>query len=71
MSKKTTARTPAARKAFTKKPVKKERAPDLEINPDVLEFIEALDRFKKRHGRPFPNWSEVLYVLQSLGYLKS
>ena len=42
----------------------------LEVSPDVLEFIEALDRFKIEHGRPFPNWSEVLHVLKQLGYAK-
>lgn len=39
-----------------------------EIDADALEFIDALDRFKKQHGRPFPSWSEVLYVLKELGY---
>ena len=39
-----------------------------DIDADALEFIEALDRFKKQHGRPFPSWSEVLYVLKGLGY---
>lgn len=44
-------------------------APPLaEIDADALEFIEAIDRFKKQHGRPFPNWSEVLMVLRDLGY---
>jgi hypothetical protein len=42
----------------------------LEINADVLEFIEAIDRFKKEHGRPFPSWSEVLHIVRSLGYHK-
>lgn len=40
----------------------------LEIDDEVLEFIAALDRFKKEHGRPFPSWSEVLHVLRALGY---
>ncbi|MBX3464176.1 MAG: hypothetical protein KF830_13465 [Planctomycetes bacterium] len=44
-------------------------APQLaEIDAEVLEFIEALDRFKRQHGRPFPSWSEVLMVLRDLGY---
>jgi len=42
--------------------------PMAEIDADALEFIEAIDRFKKQHGRPFPNWSEVLMVLRELGY---
>ena len=44
-------------------------APPLaEVDAEALEFIEALDRFKKQHGRPFPSWSEVLLVLRQLGY---
>jgi len=44
-------------------------APPLaEVDADVLEFIDALDRFKKQNGRPFPSWSEVLLVLRQLGY---
>ncbi|HEX5050947.1 MAG TPA: hypothetical protein VFZ65_04170 [Planctomycetota bacterium] len=44
-------------------------APQLaEVDGDVLEFIEAIDRFKKQNGRPFPSWSEVLLVLRRLGY---
>lgn len=42
----------------------------LDVDHDVLEFIEALDRFKQLHGRPFPSWSEVLHVLKELGYSK-
>jgi len=39
-----------------------------EVDDEVLEFIEAVDRFKKQHGRPFPSWSEVLLILRQLGY---
>jgi FMN phosphatase YigB (HAD superfamily) len=39
-----------------------------DLDADALEFIAALDRFKKKHGRPFPSWSEVLTVLRELGY---
>jgi hypothetical protein len=43
----------------------------LDVDAEVLEFIEALDRFKKDHGRPFPSWSEVLHVLRGLGYRRA
>jgi hypothetical protein len=39
-----------------------------EVDAEVLEFIAALDRFKKDHSRPFPSWSEVLLVVRQLGY---
>ena len=42
-----------------------------DLGDDELEFIAALDRFKKANGRPFPTWSEVLQVLRSLGYRKA
>lgn len=37
-------------------------------SPDEVEFIEAVNRYKRDHGRPFPTWGEVLDVLKSLGY---
>lgn len=43
---------------------------DVEIDPDALEFIAALDKYKKIHSRPFPSWSEVLFVIKQLGYRK-
>lgn len=39
-----------------------------EMPGDVLEFITAIDDYKRLHQRPFPTWSEVLEVLKSLGY---
>ncbi|MFN0009756.1 MAG: hypothetical protein ACKVXR_17825 [Planctomycetota bacterium] len=41
-----------------------------EMPPDVIEFMTAMDDYKRRHGRPFPNWSEVLQVVKSLGYCR-
>lgn len=35
-----------------------------------VEFMRAMDDYKRRSGRPFPTWSEVLEVLTSLGYRK-
>lgn len=43
---------------------------DVEIDPAALEFIAALDKYKKIHSRPFPSWSEVLFVIKQLGYKK-
>lgn len=38
------------------------------VDKDVLEFIAAIDDFKRVNGRPFPSWSEVLLVVRQLGY---
>ena len=35
-----------------------------------LEFMMAMQEHKRRTGRMFPTWGEVLEVLQSLGYTK-
>ncbi|MFN4918028.1 MAG: hypothetical protein ACK5MM_01320 [Planctomyces sp.] len=35
-----------------------------------IEFMRAMDDYKRKSGRPFPTWSEVLEVLLSLGYRK-
>jgi hypothetical protein len=35
------------------------------------EFKQAMDEYKRRSGRMFPTWSEVLEVLRSLGYEKT
>src|SRR3954463_2453635 len=35
-----------------------------------VEFMNALDDYKRKSGRMFPTCSEVLEVIQSLGYVK-
>lgn len=42
-----------------------------QMAPEVLEFIQAIDDYKRLHGRPFPNWSEVLDIVKQLGYERS
>ena len=37
---------------------------------DEVEFMKAMDDYKRRSGRMFPTWSEVLEVVRSLGYAK-
>jgi hypothetical protein len=36
----------------------------------AAEFQQAIEEYKRRSGRMFPTWSEVLEVLQGLGYEK-
>jgi hypothetical protein len=44
---------------------------DREYGPEELEFMQALDRYKRTSGRMFPTCSEVLEVLRSLGYQRA
>jgi hypothetical protein len=37
---------------------------------DEVEFMNALDDYKRKSGRMFPTCSEVLEVVRGLGYLK-
>ncbi len=39
-----------------------------EYTDDEIEFMRAMDDYKRRAGRQFPTWSEVLEVLKSMGY---
>jgi len=35
-----------------------------------MEFMQAIQDYKRASGRMFPTWSEVLEVLHGLGYAK-
>jgi hypothetical protein len=35
-----------------------------------IEFMTAMDKYRRESGRPFPTWSEVLEVVMALGYQK-
>ncbi len=37
---------------------------------EEIEFMAAMDEYKRRNGRMFPTCSEVLEVIRSLGYQK-
>ena len=41
-----------------------------DYNEDEIEFMKAMDQYKRDNRRPFPTWSEVLEVLRALGYRK-
>jgi hypothetical protein len=53
-----------------------ERSATGPVNPDsmsaeVIEFITAVDEYKRKRGRPFPSWSEILEIVVQLGYRKA
>lgn len=41
-----------------------------EYTPDELEFMKALDKYKRDNRRPHPDWCEVMDVFRALGYRK-
>jgi hypothetical protein len=38
---------------------------------DEVEFMQAMDEYKRRNGRMFPTCSEILEVVRDLGYSKT
>src|SRR5258708_3317774 len=38
---------------------------------DEVEFMHALDQYKRANGRMFPTCSEILEVIRALGYQKA
>ncbi len=61
-------------KASSKKAAKKPQpltSKPADMTKDVLEFIQAIDDYKRTEGRPFPTWSEIFDVVKMLGYEKS
>ena len=42
-----------------------------DYSQDEMEFMKAVDQYKKTSGRPFPTLCEMLEVLRSLGYQKN
>ncbi len=40
------------------------------MTPEQFEFIRAIETYKKVNKRLFPTWTEVLEVIDQLGYRK-
>jgi hypothetical protein len=59
--------TKSSAKTATKGRPKTPTNPD-SMSEDVIEFITAVDDYKRVNQRPFPSWSEILEVVKSLGY---
>jgi len=47
------------------------QAEEGEMGGELLEFVMAIDDYKRMNNRPFPSWSEVFEVIQYLGYRKT
>ncbi len=41
-----------------------------DYSDDEVEFMQAMEAYKRKNGRMFPTCSEVLEVVRSLGYAK-
>ena len=76
-----TATKASASKPRTKRPAKPATTPrgnparsapqppvDPETDPELLAFLQAVDRYKRERSRPFPSYSELLTILKGLGW---
>ncbi len=41
-----------------------------EMTDEQFEFVMAVDTYKRANNRPFPTLTEILEVIQALGYRK-
>jgi hypothetical protein len=41
-----------------------------DYRPEEVEFMQALERYKRASGRMFPTCSEILEVVRGLGYVR-
>ena len=41
-----------------------------EMSDELLEFVMAIDDYKRANDRPFPSWSEIFEIVHYLGYRK-
>ncbi len=58
-------RGPGRRRSDTRR-----AAEEGEMSDELLEFVLAIDEYKRVNNRPFPSWSEVFEVIRYLGYRK-
>jgi hypothetical protein len=41
-----------------------------EMNPNQFEFVMAVEAYKKVNKKLFPTWTEILEIVEQLGYRK-
>ncbi len=41
------------------------------MSAELIEFLTAIDRYKRDQQRPFPSFSEIFQIVRALGYEKS
>ena len=63
-------KAPAARRKVERRRQIDPTTCERDYSIDEVEFMRAMDEYKRKSGRMFPTWSEVLEVIASLGYRK-
>lgn len=58
------------RGAGIRRPEERKAAEEGEMTAEQFEFVMAIETYKKVNKKMFPTWTEVLEVMQQLGYRK-
>jgi len=58
------------RGAGIRRPEDRKAAEEGEMTAEQFEFVMAIETYKKVNKKMFPTWTEVLEVIQQLGYRK-
>jgi hypothetical protein len=45
--------------------------PGCDYSDEEREFLQAIDRYKRKQRRPYPTWREVLTILRGLGWRRT
>ncbi len=66
---------PVERRKNTRRKVQRRRQIDpttceRDYTNDEIEFMQALDAYKRANGRMFPTCSEILEVIRAMGYVR-
>lgn len=67
-TKKSASTRTSSRSAKRRSPKEPPEDPEL-LEYERLEFLKAMDKYKRKTGKTFPSWSEVLEVLRSIGWV--
>jgi hypothetical protein len=53
-----------------RRPDERREAEEGEMNSEQFEFVMAIETYKKVNHRLYPTWTEILEIVQQLGYRK-
>ena len=65
------ARAAKARKSSNRRRFVDPATCERDYSAEEVEFMDALDKYKRSSGRMFPTCSEILEVIRGLGYVKA
>ncbi len=59
----------STRSAKRRSPKEGQQEDPAQIELERTEFLRAMDKYKRKTGKTFPTWTEVLEVIRGIGWL--